>query len=110
MGKSDKTLGRALGYLTLITLIARSGNLYALLNGNFSLDSFRRAMEHAKGFRWEQPGTKDGSVTYNKLMLGLTSTSGRRSPPTRRPAPARRASLAAHTALQLDSSLGGFLL
>ncbi|MEK7620546.1 MAG: hypothetical protein AAB413_04910 [Patescibacteria group bacterium] len=70
-GKSDKTLGRALGYLTLITLIARSGNLYALLNGNFSLDSFRRAMEHAKGFRWEQPGTKDGSVTYNKLMLGL---------------------------------------
>ncbi|MBI4435772.1 hypothetical protein HY630_03810 [Candidatus Uhrbacteria bacterium] len=70
-GKLDKTLGRPLGYLTLITLIARSGNLYALLNGNFNLDSFRRAMEHAKGFRWDQPGTRDGSITYNKLMLSL---------------------------------------
>ena len=70
-GKADKSLGRPLGYLTLITLIARSGNLYHLLNGNFTLESFRRAMEAAKGFKWDQPGTKDGSVTYNKLMLGL---------------------------------------
>ncbi len=70
-GKADKTLGRPLGYLTLITLIARSGNLYALLNGNFNLDSFRRAMEHAKGFKWDQPGTRDGSITYNRLMLSL---------------------------------------
>lgn len=70
-GKTDKSLGRSLGFLTLITLIARSGNLYALLGGNFSLDSFRRAMEAAKGFKWDHPGTRDGSITYNKLMLML---------------------------------------
>ncbi|HAU65818.1 MAG: hypothetical protein UT30_C0010G0038 [Candidatus Uhrbacteria bacterium GW2011_GWF2_39_13] len=70
-GREEKTLGKHVGYLTLITLIAHSGNLHSLLNGDLSLESFKRAMEFAKGFKWEQQGVKDGSINHNRLAVML---------------------------------------
>ncbi|MBI2473407.1 DGQHR domain-containing protein [Candidatus Uhrbacteria bacterium] len=70
-GQEDKTLGKHIGYLTLITLLARSGNLHSLLKEDLSLDSFKKAMEFAKGFRWEQAGVKDGSINHNRLAVLL---------------------------------------
>ncbi len=70
-GREDKTLGKHVGYLTLITLLTRSGNLHSLLNGDLSLESFKRAIEFAKGFKWEQPGVKDKSMNHNRLAVML---------------------------------------
>lgn len=70
-GQEDKTLGKHTGYLTLITVLARSGNLHRLLKENFSMDSFKKALEFTKGFRWDQPGVRDGSINHNKLAILL---------------------------------------
>lgn len=66
-GQPERTLGHRLGYLTLITIIAKSGNLHALLGGDLSLNSFKRTLDHARAFKWDPPGVKDGSIGFIKL-------------------------------------------
>lgn len=66
-GQSDKTLGKRIGYLALLTLIAKGGNFHSRLAGRHDLDSFRAAFRFARGFRWEQPGVKEGKLNHNSL-------------------------------------------
>ena len=70
-GQEDKTLGKRIGYLTLLTLLAKGGNFHSRLGGRYDLDSFRAAFRFAKGFRWEQPGVREGKLNHNSLAAIL---------------------------------------
>ena len=68
--------GKKLGYLTLLVFLAKSGNLHAVLDRDYTIESFKHAFGFCRGFRWEQAGTRDGSISYNELMRQLDEHMG----------------------------------
>ncbi|NQV90631.1 DGQHR domain-containing protein [Candidatus Uhrbacteria bacterium] len=68
-GKPDKMLGRNIGYLTLLTLLAKSGNLHSLLSERYDVKAFREAFEMGSGFGWEKHALRVGRGEFNHNSL-----------------------------------------
>ena len=66
-GRTSKILGKPLGLRTLIRLLSHGGRFHQILNGDFSLESFERAFEFGKGFKWEVKTMEPGQFNPNSM-------------------------------------------
>ncbi|MBT5808008.1 hypothetical protein HOI18_01910 [Candidatus Uhrbacteria bacterium] len=61
-GRSDRVLGKNIAYLALLRLLIAGANFHAILRGDYRIESFRKAFEMGRNFKWEKMKGPDGSM------------------------------------------------